>query len=116
MNTLTLALGATALLLLATSAMALECPIPAAIDDPASAAAIAKVLPDGVDLEAPQALQSSVFELKQAAVPDDAIVDNLVAAFCNSISAQAGMPEADKTGKIEAFSDEADKAVFGAAQ
>jgi len=109
-------LSATTLaLLMTTSAMALECPIPVAVNDAASAAAVRQVLPAGVDLDAPQALQSSVFELRQAGVGDDAIVDNLISAYCTSVNAQPGLSDDDKTQKINTFSDEVDKAMFGAA-
>ena len=110
---LALPTAATILLLMTATAMALECPVPAGIADQAQAAAIDKILPDGVDLEAPQALQSAVFELKQAGIADDVILDNLIAAQCASVNTLPGVSDDDKTQRVQAFSTEADTAVFG---
>lgn len=103
-------------LLLGSSAMALECPIAADINDAASAAAVERVLPAGVDLDAPGALQSSVFELKQAGVDDDTILDNLIAAYCKTLNGQEGLSDDQKSTRIDSFTGEADNTVFSDAQ
>lgn len=108
-----LALASLAWLAVASSALALECPTPAAIDDAASAAAVAKVLPGGVDLEAPDALETAVFQLREAGVADGVIVDNLISTYCNALNAKPDLVEADKTQRVEAFSKTATRAVFG---
>lgn len=103
-------------LLLGSSAMALECPVPAAINDPASAAVVERVLPDGIDLDAPEALQSAVFELQQAGVDDDTILDNLISAYCNTLNGQQGLTDDEKAARIDSFTGEADNTVFSAAE
>ncbi|MGV3491996.1 MAG: hypothetical protein ACO1OG_11810 [Devosia sp.] len=115
MTKFALSAGTALAMLMASSALALECPIAAAIDDAAVAGSIAEYLPADTDLEAPDALQSAVFELKQAGVPDDTILDNLLSVYCAAVNA-TDLSDADKTQKVEAFSETADTAVFGGAQ
>ena len=97
---------------LGVTAMALECPAPAALNDPADAAAIGNILPADIDLEAPDALQSAVFDLRQAGIDDDVILDNLIASYCLTVNAQAGVSDDDKTRQVEDFSQAATQLVF----
>jgi hypothetical protein len=53
---------------LSSTAWALDCPA-ITIDDPAMAAGLAQVLPADIDLDAPEALQSAVFELRRRGCP-----------------------------------------------
>jgi hypothetical protein len=112
---LSLAGGLAAVLMLSTSAWALECPAPADINDPATAAAIAKILPADIDLDAPDALQSAVFDLQQAGVANDVILDNLIAVYCAVVDAQTGLSDDDKTQSVETFSQQATQVVFSGA-
>ncbi|SEQ41723.1 hypothetical protein SAMN05428969_3002 [Devosia sp. YR412] len=101
---------------LATPAMALECPVLAKLDDPALAGVVAHILPDGVDLDAPDALETAIFDLKQAGVPDDAVLDNLIASYCLTTDGQADLSDDAKTERLEDFSQSATQLVFGQSQ
>lgn len=95
------------------SAMALECPTPGVVADPAQASVIENILPADVDLEAPDALQSAIFDLKQSGVADDVILDNLIATYCVYVDAEPGVSDDDKTQQVKDFSEAATQAVFG---
>lgn len=103
------------LLALSANALAFECPAPAPTNDPKVAASIAEILPKDTDLSAPDAVDSAVFDLKQAGVPDDTIVDNLVSVYCGSVATLEDVSDADKAQRIDAFSKSASEAVFGPA-
>jgi hypothetical protein len=112
MNMLNLPGSVALLLALSSTAWALECPVLAAIDDPAVAATVQQLLPGDTDLEAPDALRSAVFELKQAGVADDLILDNLIAVYCGAINALPDVSDDDKSQRVEAFTQSATQVVF----
>jgi len=107
-----LPLAGFALLTLAAPALALECPIPAQIDNAATSASVAKVLTPGIDLQAPNAVEAAIFDLKQAGVPEDIILDNLVASYCQTVAAESGLSEDQKSQKLETFSKSTEPLVF----
>lgn len=110
MNKLSLAASIAMVLLLGSTAWALDCPV---VDNGASATTVAGNLPADIDLDAPDALQSAVFDLRSAGIADDLILDNLIAVYCTAVSAEAGTSDDDKTERIKAFSQTATQAVFG---
>jgi hypothetical protein len=107
-----LVVGLVLSLLAVTPTLALECPVPAQFDDPATAQAVRNILPQGIDLEAPNAVESAVFELGQAGVSEDFILDNLIASYCSSIAADPAIPEADKAQRVQGFSARVEPLVF----
>jgi len=113
MNKLNLSAGAALLLVMSSAAWALDCPVLSAIDDPAVSASMDQFLPADTDLDAPDALPSAVFELRRAGVPDDLILDHLIAVYCNSVATAQEVSDDEGTRRIEAFSQTATQAVFG---
>ena len=113
MTNLTMPVAMALLLALGSSAWALECPVPAKIDDASTAQKIEELLPADTDLDAPDALQSAVFNLKTAGISEDVILDNLIAVYCAAINAQTGVSDDEKTQQVEAFSQSANNVVFG---
>lgn len=97
----------------AAPVLALECPVSTQFDDATTAAAVAKILPPGIDLEAPQALQSAIFDLRQAGVSDDLILDNLIAIHCATVVADPGLSDAQKTKRVVDFPTTAEPLVIG---
>lgn len=113
MATLTMPVAMALLLALGSTAWALECPVPAKIDDAATAQKIEELLPADTDLDAPDALQTAVFNLKAAGISEDMILDNLIAVYCAAINAQTDLSDDEKTGQVQAFSQSANVVVFG---
>jgi hypothetical protein len=107
MTRLSLPTSIAILLALSSTSWALECPVVA--PDPI----VAQILPADTDLEAPEAIQSAVFELKQAGIADDAIVDQLISVYCGSVAALPDVSDDEKDRRVEAFSQMASDAVFG---
>ena len=103
------------MLALSCNAWAIECPDLKAAEDPKLAATIAEILPEDADLDAPDAVKSAVFDLKQAGVADDLIVDNLVSVYCRSVASLGDVSEDDKSQRVQAFSESASEVVFGPA-
>lgn len=113
MQKLSLPVGMALLLVLGSTAWALECPVPAKIDDAATVGKIQELLPADTNLDAPDALQTAVFNLKTAGIPEDLILDNLIAVYCAAINAQTGVSDDEKTQQVQAFSQSATEMVFG---
>lgn len=113
MNKTSLACSFAILSLLGAPAWAMECPSPNTINDPATAAKVREALPRDIDLQAPDALQSAVFQLKDAGVSDDLILDNLIAVYCVAVNVEPGVSDADKTQRAETFSQNATNFIFG---
>jgi hypothetical protein len=112
MHKLSLPTSISLIVALGSSAWALDCPVPAKIDDPATAAKIQDLLPADTDLDAPDALQTVVFDLKAAGISDDLILDNLISVRCAAVNAQTGVSDDEKTQQVEAFSQSANDVVF----
>ncbi len=112
MSQLSLPASIAVLLVMCSSASALECPVPTTIDDPTSAALMEKYLPADTALDAPDALQSAVFDLKRAGLSDELILDNLIAVYCPSVDAIPGLSDEDKTQRVQAFAEMASGLVF----
>lgn len=112
MNRLSLPSSLALLMVFGSAAWSLECPVPASINTPADAAKIGQILPPDTDLDAPDALQSAVFELRQAGIADDTIINNLIAVYCAAVSTQPGLSEDAKSQQVEAFSKTATQAVL----
>ena len=92
--------------------LALECPVPAQFDDATTAAAVAKMLPLGIDLETPNALQSAIVDLRQAGVSEDLILDNLIASHCATVAAETGLSENEKAKRVDDFTTMAEPLVM----
>lgn len=99
--------------LLATApAVALECPAARGLDTPATLETVARILPAGIDLDPPNAAPSAIDELAKAGIPDDLIVDNLIASFCASIAADPSIPDALKTQRVQDFATRIEPLVY----
>lgn len=112
MNRFSLPSSIALLVVLGSTAWGLECPIPASLDAPADATRISQILPADTDLDAPDALQSAVFDLRAAGISDDQIINSLIAVYCAAVSAQPGVSDEDKSQRVEAFSQSASQAVL----
>ncbi len=97
---------------MAAPALALECPVASEIDDAATAALVQQYLPADIDLDAPDAPNSAIFELTQAGVAPDLILDNLIATYCASVAANTALSEAEKTQRVDDFSKSATDLVY----
>lgn len=94
-------------------AQALECPSLTAFNSPATADAVAKILPAGIDLDAPDAAASAIYELRQAGIADDMILDNLIATQCAAVIAEPGLSDAEKEQRVRDFTTWVEPLIYG---
>lgn len=85
------------------SADSFVCPETSQIDPSSARPDIKAVLPSGVDLEAPDALQSAVFTLLGEGVAPAIVLNNLVAAFCPGVAADRSLTDAERTQRVQRF-------------
>lgn len=95
-----------------TSAADFVCPEAAKVDPPSAQADITAVLPPGVDLSAPDALQSAVFTLLSKGVAPATVLDNVIAAYCPGVAADQSLTDAEKTQRVERFATTATGLVY----
>jgi hypothetical protein len=101
---------------LVSTGLAFDCPSLETVDGPSIASQIAKLLPPGDDLVAPDQLGTAVFELHSRGIDPAEAVNSLFAAFCPRIAANTQLTDAQKDQRAREFSQMATTVVFSGSQ
>ncbi|WP_371346180.1 hypothetical protein [Ancylobacter sp. IITR112] len=94
----------------AFAADAFECP--KSTLEAAQAATIKKVLPSGDGLDQADALDAAVDGLRAAGFGSGLIIDGVIAAYCPSVAAKAGLTDAQKRQQVATFASRVTRTVY----
>lgn len=94
----------------ALAAGAFECP--KSTLEASQAATIKAALPAGDGLDAPDALDAAVDSLRAKGIGSGLIIDGVIAAYCPSVAAQAGLSDSAKTAKLASFASRVTRTVY----
>lgn len=105
-----MAIGTLAILMPWSAHAAFECPTQPL--EAARAATIAASLPTGDAFDDRVALSTTVTALQAEGVSMPMIVDNLISAYCPTVSDMTGLSDAEKTAKVNQFAARITRTVY----
>ncbi|WP_210490426.1 hypothetical protein [Microvirga antarctica] len=82
---------------------AFDCPLVSDMDSKATQAKIAQILPGDDDLTNPDKLKAAIVNLKAGGIGTDLAVNNLIAAYCPKVAANAKLSDTEKTDRVQSF-------------
>ncbi|SOC42231.1 hypothetical protein SAMN05892877_109266 [Rhizobium subbaraonis] len=93
-------------------AAGLECPRLAELDTPADPAEVDRLGAKGLLLEQPAELQAAAAFLREQGLSADDSINHLIAFYCPSVAAEAGLSDDEKAARLRAFAAQASRAVL----